>query len=127
MLALRHPSCRYPVRCRPTRISCGQEIIPSLNRLRTPSGTPPSALPLRYPVPVALNIQDRDTIQLATLQVMVRVRSAQMADPELASALALFRRAANVIARLEDAVVFRGLSVPSPTGFIPPGGVPPYR
>jgi uncharacterized linocin/CFP29 family protein len=70
-----------------------------------------------------LTIQDRDTIQLATLQVRVPVRSAQMADPELASALALFRRAANVIARLEDAVVFRGLSVPSPTGFIPPGGV----
>lgn len=82
------------------------EIIPEV----IPAGTP-------------LNIQDRDTIQLATLQVMVRVRSAQIADPELASALALFRRAANVIARLEDAVVFRGLSVPSPTGFIPPGGV----
>ena len=39
----------------------------------------------------------------------MQVRSAQMADPELASVLALFRRAANVIARLEDAVVFRGL------------------
>jgi uncharacterized linocin/CFP29 family protein len=70
-----------------------------------------------------LSIQDRDTIQLATLQVKVKVRSAQIADPELTSVLALFRRAANVIARLEDAVVFRGLSVPSRTGFIPPGGV----
>jgi uncharacterized linocin/CFP29 family protein len=32
-----------------------------------------------------------------------------MADPEMTSVLALFRRAANVLARLEDAVVFNGL------------------
>jgi len=32
-----------------------------------------------------------------------------MVDPEMTSVLALFRRAANVLARLEDAVVFRGL------------------
>jgi uncharacterized linocin/CFP29 family protein len=41
---------------------------------------------------------------------MVPVRNAQMADPELSSVLALFRRAANVVARLEDAVIFRGLA-----------------
>jgi uncharacterized linocin/CFP29 family protein len=81
-------------------------------------------IPENIPAGTPLDIQDRDTIQLATLQVRVRVRSAQMADPELASALALFRRAANVIARLEDAVVFRGLvGVARP--FIPPGGAPP--
>ncbi len=69
-------------------------------------------------------IDDRDTMRLATLQVIVPIRNAQMADPELASALALFRRAANVIARLEDAVVFRGLT-PTPTqhgGAFVPGG-----
>ena len=69
-----------------------------------------------------LRIQDRDTIQLATLQVKVPLRSAQLADPELRSALAVFRRAANVLARLEDAVIFRGLrshSLP-PTRFTPP-------
>jgi uncharacterized linocin/CFP29 family protein len=74
-----------------------------------------------------LTIQDRDTIQLATLQVKVELRTAQMADPELASVLALFRRAANVLARLEDAVVFRGLVPAPPTtttnSFEPPGGV----
>jgi uncharacterized linocin/CFP29 family protein len=57
-----------------------------------------------------LGIDDRETIQLATLQVMVPVRGAQMADPEMTSVLSLFRRAANVLARLEDAVVFRGLA-----------------
>ena len=57
-------------------------------------------------------IDDRDTIRLATLQVIVPVRNAQMADPELASALALFRRAANVIARLEDASRLPGTRAP---------------
>jgi uncharacterized linocin/CFP29 family protein len=74
-----------------------------------------------------LGIDDRDTMRLATLQVIVPVRNAQMADPELASALALFRRAANVVARLEDAIVFRGLepNPNRPTGgpFAPPGGL----
>jgi uncharacterized linocin/CFP29 family protein len=72
-----------------------------------------------------LNINDRDTARLATLQVTVPVRNAQMADPELSSALALFRRAANVVARLEDAVIFRGLApgLPALGGFVPPGGL----
>jgi hypothetical protein len=63
-------------------------------------------------------------MRLATLQVIVPVRNAQMADPEMTSVLALFRRAANVVARLEDAIVFRGLA-PNPAlgGFAPPGGV----
>jgi uncharacterized linocin/CFP29 family protein len=72
-------------------------------------------------------INDRNTIQLATLQVRTEMRSAQIADPELSSALQLFRRAANVVARLEDVVVFRGL-VPAPgppPGFMPPAGMGP--
>jgi uncharacterized linocin/CFP29 family protein len=55
-----------------------------------------------------LAIDDTTTIPVPTLQVKVYVRGAQMADPELTSALQLFRRAANVLARLEDAVVFGG-------------------
>ncbi len=53
-------------------------------------------------------IADRDTMKLTTLQVKVYVRGAQMADPEMRSVLALFRRAANVLARLEDALIFNG-------------------
>ncbi len=77
---------------------------------------------IRYPFiagaagPQQLAIDDRDTARLATLQVIVPVRNAQMADPELSSVLALFRRAANVVARLEDAVVFRGLPPPGLAG-----------
>jgi uncharacterized linocin/CFP29 family protein len=58
---------------------------------------------------VRTRIDDRRTVQLATLQVKVELRGPQIADPDLSSALQLFRRAANVVARLEDLVVFRGL------------------
>lgn len=59
-----------------------------------------------------ITIDDTTTIQVPTLQVKVFVRGAQMADPELTSVLQLFRRAANVLARLEDAVIFHGQSGP---------------
>jgi uncharacterized linocin/CFP29 family protein len=55
-----------------------------------------------------ITIEDTDTTKLLTLQVKVYIRGAQMADPEMTSALALFRRAANVLARLEDALIFNG-------------------
>jgi uncharacterized linocin/CFP29 family protein len=61
-------------------------------------------------------IADTDTIKLPTLQVKVYLRGAQMADPEMTSVLALFRRAANVLARLEDAVIFNGQTAPGNDG-----------
>jgi uncharacterized linocin/CFP29 family protein len=67
-------------------------------------------------------ISDRETLQLATLQVKVHLRSAQMADPELASALQVFRRAANLLARLEDIMVFRGFEKKSATARLEPAG-----
>jgi uncharacterized linocin/CFP29 family protein len=74
--------------------------------------------------PQHIRIDDKDTIKLATLEVKVPVRGAQMADPEMTSVLALFRRAANVLARLEDAVVFRGLTAnPAPPHVRPRAGV----
>jgi uncharacterized linocin/CFP29 family protein len=83
--------------------------------------------PARPSAPTArqIAIRDRSIIQLATLQVKVPVRSAQMADPDMRSVLALFRRAANVLARLEDTVVFRGLEADAltPVSFAPPPGV----
>jgi uncharacterized linocin/CFP29 family protein len=59
-----------------------------------------------------MTIDDTTTILLPTLQVKVYLRGAQMADPEMTSAVALLRRAANVLARLEDAVVFNGQAGP---------------
>jgi uncharacterized linocin/CFP29 family protein len=90
------------------------------------------ALPQAQQPPLSrIAIDDRNIWQLATLQVPVRLRGAQMADPEMTSALTVLRRAANIVARLEDAIVFRGL-IPepaNPTRFRPPqsaiGGLQP--
>jgi uncharacterized linocin/CFP29 family protein len=55
-----------------------------------------------------LAIKDKDTIELSTLQLQVELRRAQLADPELGSVLSVFRRAANILARFEDAFIFNG-------------------
>jgi uncharacterized linocin/CFP29 family protein len=67
-------------------------------------------------------IDDRAVVQLATLQAKVYVRGAQMADPEMRSVLDLFRRAAYVIARLEDVIIFTGLVANAAP---PPPALPP--
>jgi Encapsulating protein for peroxidase len=69
-----------------------------------------------------IHVRDRVIIQLATLQVRVVVRGAQMADPDMRGVLDLFRRAANVLARLEDVVVFKGLLGPPATQTVTPLG-----
>jgi uncharacterized linocin/CFP29 family protein len=57
-----------------------------------------------------VRIHDRDTLQLTTLQELVLLRGAQVADPALSSALVAFRRAANLLARREDRLIFNGRS-----------------
>jgi uncharacterized linocin/CFP29 family protein len=47
-------------------------------------------------------------LPLTTLAVNVHVRTAEAADPQLRAALVMFRRAATIIARLEDALIFHG-------------------
>jgi uncharacterized linocin/CFP29 family protein len=71
----------------------------------------------------SLTITDVTTIPLATLQVRVELRGAQVADPDMASALLAFRRAANILARLEDAIIFRGQNIGPPA--VPNAGAPP--
>lgn len=58
--------------------------------------------------PKRISVDDKAILLLSTLYVKVWLRGAQMEDPNLTSALLMFRRAANVLARLEDAIVFRG-------------------
>jgi uncharacterized linocin/CFP29 family protein len=55
-----------------------------------------------------LKVEDRDTLRLITLRELVHLRGAQVADPDLSSALLAFRRAANRIARREDELIFNG-------------------
>ena len=60
-----------------------------------------------------LSVQDTQPLQLSTLQAEVFLRSAQVADPDLTSALIAFRRAASILARLEDEIIFRGQQGPN--------------
>ena len=77
--------------------------------------------------PPKITIEDTTTIKLATLQVKVYLRGPQMADGEMSSALQLFRRAANLLARQEDTIVFRGDR--GPDARVPPrrDDLPPSR
>lgn len=66
------------------------------------------AQPNQTDVKKRLAIDDIDVLPLITVAVNVFVTATQHADPELSSALTLFRRAANVIAKIEDAIIFSG-------------------
>ncbi len=55
-----------------------------------------------------LEVNDNDTIRVASVAVNVTVKNHMLSDPELKAASDLFRRAANIVARVEDAVIFRG-------------------
>jgi uncharacterized linocin/CFP29 family protein len=70
--------------------------------------TPPSIGSSPWAGSETMSVDEQKTIPLTTLQVRVILHGAQMADPKLTSALEMFRRASNVLARLEDAIVFRG-------------------
>ena len=59
------------------------------------------------------SVDDATGIRLATLQTKVFLRDAQLREPKLASAMVAFRRAANVLARLEDEIVFNGQPGPN--------------
>jgi len=60
-----------------------------------------------------LTVDDTETLRLSTLEVRVYLRGEQVADSGLKSALMAFRRAANVLAHLEDEIIFRGQPGPS--------------
>jgi uncharacterized linocin/CFP29 family protein len=55
-----------------------------------------------------LRVDDRKTRPLTTISVNVHLGRAQIAQPDLSDALIMFRRAANIIARVEDRLVFGG-------------------
>jgi uncharacterized linocin/CFP29 family protein len=72
-----------------------------------------------------LAVDSNPTLNLTTISVNVHLRGHEVADPELRAALTMFRRAANYIARIEDALVFNGRSAgPNPAIVGMPAGVP---
>lgn len=55
-----------------------------------------------------LHVDDTSVLRITTVSVNVHLNTQQVAQPDLSAALTLFRRAANIIARVEDALIFRG-------------------
>lgn len=63
---------------------------------------------IEEPPDESMRIDDAVTRRLTTLSCNVELQRHQVVQPDLSSALALFRRAANIIARVEDRLVFKG-------------------
>lgn len=55
-----------------------------------------------------LRVDDRTTRALTTVSINVQMRRPQAAQTDLSSPMIMFRRAANLIARVEDYIIFRG-------------------
>jgi uncharacterized linocin/CFP29 family protein len=61
-----------------------------------------------------LEVRSGKTLQLVTISSPVYLRGADVQDPDLQVAKSMVRRAAEVLGRVEDAIVFNGLN-PGPT------------
>jgi uncharacterized linocin/CFP29 family protein len=59
-----------------------------------------------------IKVDDVKTLKLWTLAVHVELNQQQLAEENLTGALSAFRRAANLLARAEDAIAFNGLQYP---------------
>ena len=70
--------------------------------------------PLTIPNASTVSVTDNDTTPFWTIRTYVYLNSQQVADENLSSALFAFRRAANIIARSEDSLVFVGNPGASP-------------
>jgi uncharacterized linocin/CFP29 family protein len=66
-----------------------------------------------------LTVDSDPNLFLTQIAVNVPLRTREAADPNLTAALVMFRRAANYIARMEDALVFNGRAGPN---LLPPFG-----
>lgn len=62
-----------------------------------------------------LMVDDVETHRLWTASIYVHLKQQQIAQEQLEDALLVFRRAANLLARAEDAIVFNGLPRPDPS------------
>lgn len=66
---------------------------------------PPAQQPARF-----MEVSSNPNLYLTSISVLVELRGREAADPSLSAALIMFRRAANVAARAEDALIFNGRS-----------------
>ena len=70
----------------------------------------PAVVPVPAPAPPAqrMEISSDPSLYITTISVLVELGGREAADQALSAALTLFRRAANVVARAEDALIFNG-------------------
>ncbi len=66
--------------------------------------------------PATLGVNDFTTRQFVSVSVNVQLKNHMLADPELAAATMLFRRAAGIVARVEDSIIFNGKKTTVPAG-----------
>jgi len=94
---------------------------------RTTVAVPPYSLSVNYPPGARprLEIDSNPTLYLTRISANVYLRSRELADPDLNSALTAFRRLANYIARVEDALVMNGRPGPAAAPPFGVGGIPP--
>jgi uncharacterized linocin/CFP29 family protein len=89
--------------------------VPPFTLFRQRNRIPP------FPPNRRLAVNSDPDLPLTTIAINVQLRTHEIADPDLTAALGMFRRAANQIARVEDALVFNGRILPN----LPPFGVGP--
>jgi uncharacterized linocin/CFP29 family protein len=99
----------------------GQSTVPALE-LTNPQTAGPGQVLERGEAPTRLEIDDGRTLRLATIACDVYLNTQQAEDPDLAAAHDLIARAADIIGRLEDAIVFNGQPAPDSAPAAPLGG-----
>jgi uncharacterized linocin/CFP29 family protein len=65
-------------------------------------------IPARGEAKRRLEVDDRHTIPLTTISADIYLRTYEAADPEMSAALSMVARAAEVLGRLEDSIIFNG-------------------
>jgi uncharacterized linocin/CFP29 family protein len=80
--------------------------IPRFTLSSSPVSSPP--VTSLWPATNRLAVDSNPTLNLTTISVNVPLRGHEISDPELKAALTMFRRAANYVARIEDAMLFNG-------------------
>jgi uncharacterized linocin/CFP29 family protein len=104
------------------RVRVAAQILPVVGP-EDPSAVAVPAYTLTYPAnpapppPNHMETSSDPTLYLTSISVLVEVRPREAADPALSAVLSMFRRAANVIARAEDALAFNGRTA-GPAGVI---------
>jgi len=56
-----------------------------------------------------LSVTRRDVTEIVTISTDIYLRASEVNDPDLSAAIAMFARSAEVLARVEDSIVFNGL------------------